>query len=130
MASVRIIGVPAGEAPLSVREAWVGLILPLKAQFAPAPTEIPGFGVLSGRKTAIGQVFAWILRRHAGKRSVYTVDPIGALEVLKEKKPEAAQWWLLNAPHVISPRRSLGFEVEVCELVQDTDPGITMGIER
>jgi hypothetical protein len=119
MASVRIIATPAGEAPLSVREAWVGLVLPLKVKFTPVPTKLPQFGVLSGPKTAIGQIFRYVLGRHPGSRNVYLVDPVAAIEVLKEKDHTAAEWWLTNVPHFIRPNWSFGFEAEVCEFLPD-----------
>ena len=130
MASVRIIATPAGEAPLSVREAWVGLLLPLKKKYKPVPTKIPVFGLLTAPKSVIGQIIALILGRYDGFKEVYLVDSVGAIEVLKTKDAEAAQWWLVHAPHTISPRKSFGFEVDVCELAQDTQPRVSEEIGK
>src|SRR5687768_10980874 len=53
--SVKIVRPPTGEAPEWVREAWVGVVLPLKE--APLRT-MPSIGVLSGPKSALGWLWA------------------------------------------------------------------------
>ena len=60
--AIRILRPPIGEAPLWVREAWVGLELPL-ADYR--RVTIPTVGVLSGPKTALGEFMANLLGRTA-----------------------------------------------------------------
>jgi hypothetical protein len=54
-AAVKIVRPPVGEAPVWVREAWVGLVVPLKE---PSLTTIPSVGVLSGPKSALASLWA------------------------------------------------------------------------
>jgi hypothetical protein len=62
--SVRIIGVPPGEAPLWVREKWVGLELPLTRY--PAPRDYFTFGVLSQPAECLAQL--WAVARGRARR--------------------------------------------------------------
>ena len=55
VAQVKIVRAPKGEAPDWVREAWVGLVLPLKE---PTLTTVPTAGVLSGPRSAMGMFWA------------------------------------------------------------------------
>jgi hypothetical protein len=98
--SVRIVATPGGEAPLDVRQAWVGLTLPL---LDPDPQTFEPFGILSKTKQP--------------PRIGYQVEGWQAVEVLAEKAAWAAAWWRENAPHVLVPCYALIFSAEVCEIV-------------
>jgi hypothetical protein len=98
---IRITQVPAGEAPLSVREKWVGLTLPLAPSFA-SPTNARTFGVLSGPRRPWARVAAVLLGRTTHHRG-YAVEASLALEALHRASPEAAAWWRENTPHMLSP---------------------------
>ena len=74
MQQVRIVRVPQGEAPLEVRQAWVGLILPV-SHF--------GEGLEVGLKTGMFQP----------KRAWVAVPRQLALEILESKDPVAAKWF-------------------------------------
>jgi hypothetical protein len=116
-ALVEIIDVPDGEAPLWVREKWVGLRVPLaprRATLVVAPTA----GVLSGPRTLIARPFNVLLGRakwHQG----YFVPGSDALQILALASPEAAAWWSENAPHVLQPGRCLLFQATCARLCDD-----------
>jgi hypothetical protein len=112
---VRIIAIPPGEAPESVRKAWVGLELPLApgeggARFA------RGFGVLSGPKSTLAHITRSLNGEGIPQRG-YVVDGQDALEVLTLYAPEAARWWEENAPYAVARGRKLIFAAEVCKEV-------------
>lgn len=100
--SVRIISIPPGEAPLAVRTAWVGLILPLTDSQV-VPDRQVAYGVMSGARTDSPAGFA--------------VNGSRAVQVLSQADPKAAQWWRENAPQVFEQGYELVFPAEVCEMV-------------
>ena len=59
---VRITATPPGEAPLWVREKWVGLVLPL-APGGSAPGTYLTSGVLSGPQTRLALLIALITKK-------------------------------------------------------------------
>jgi hypothetical protein len=95
---IRIIEVPPGEAPRSIREAWVGLELPL------AMTEGQG-----RRMEIMG-----VLSQSPGVTTGYAVDGRVAIDRLGSQSPEAARWWRENACHVLVPGYQLVFPFESC----------------
>jgi hypothetical protein len=118
--SVRIIAVPPGEAPLWVREKWVGLTLPL-LRWPSAGTFI-GFGAVSGPRTCLAQIWA-LLRGRSQRIYGFVVDASRAVDILDRASPEAAGWWREHAAELVLPKRSLIFHAEVCEIVNDNkDP--------
>lgn len=74
---IRITKVPAGEAPKSVREQWVGLKLPCGHRSAEGPSV---FGVESKESTA-------------RRPDCWKVVQSEALAVLEQKDAAAAQWF-------------------------------------
>jgi hypothetical protein len=118
---VRIVQTPPGEAPLEVREAWVGLVLPLRAGEA-GPREILTKGVLTGPRSYLGYLFARLLRRFKVVHG-FCVDAVGAVQVLARHDARAADWWQTHAPAFVQPGATLIFHAEVCELV-DTPAAI------
>ena len=110
--SVRIIAVPPGEAPLWVREKWVGLDLPLLHR-PPARTFI-GIGAVSGPRSGLAQIWA-LLRGRSQRIYGFVVDASRAVDILDHASPEAAAWWRENAAELILPRRGLIFHAEVCK---------------
>jgi hypothetical protein len=116
--SVRIIAVPPGEAPLWVREKWVGLELPL-LRWASAGTFI-GFGAVSGPRTWLAQI--WALLRGGSQRIYgFVVDASRAVDILDRASPEAAAWWRENAAEPVRPGRGLIFHAEACDVVPDDE---------
>lgn len=96
---IRIISTPAGEAARSIREAWVGLELPL------AKTKD------QGQELAAMEVLSWKQDCTIG----YAVEGRAALERLAAHSPEAAAWWRENVPHVLDSLYQFIFPVENCQ---------------
>ncbi len=103
IAMIRIIARPDGEAPEAIRDAWIGLELPL---VHPEPVDTLGFGVLTGPKHRWLEILLCHLGR-AQKVSGYVVPADQAIQRLAAKDPTAAIWWR-RTPHVTSrPARIL-----------------------
>lgn len=111
--AIRIVAVPPGEAPLWVRQKWVGLDLPVM-RYA-AHRKFLAFGVLSIPHSWPVQ-WAALLRGRAERVAGYAVEAAPALGILAKASPEAAVWWRENAPHLIAPKRYLVFHEEVCRI--------------
>jgi hypothetical protein len=113
--NIRIIKTPAGEAPLWVREKWVGLELPLSQRLAMNFFGL-GIGVLTGPQT----IFGMLIGAFTGKLFFirgYKISVLDAIEVLEKASPEAAAWWKLNTPHLAKPRKHFLFRKEECQIV-------------
>jgi hypothetical protein len=110
---IRIIAVPPGEAPLWVREKWVGLDLPV-ARYSGRGKFIT-MGVLSLPGSVLAQWLA-VFRGRAERIAGYAVEALPAVEILACAHPEAAAWWRENTPHLIAPKRYLVFHEEVCRI--------------
>jgi hypothetical protein len=85
--------------------------LPL-AQRKPAPISVLTSGVLSGPRTFLSGVLAFLsarLERQLG----YAVETRLAMAALAAHSPEALAWWQENTPHVMQPRRYFAFHREV-----------------
>lgn len=70
---IKIIKVPSGEAPLNVRENWVGLVLSAQEYWG----ESFGISTLTKTECTIG----------------YSIDIDHALSVLTKKSPDSANWF-------------------------------------
>jgi hypothetical protein len=117
---IRIAHVPPGEAPLWVREKWVGLELPI----ADAQTNADRFhtsGVLTGPRNRFLAVL-WGILGWLPAQSGYGVDVAAALDILERTAPEAALWWRENVPRLMKTGRKFLFQAEVCEPVEDPPP--------
>ena len=110
---IRIVAVPPGEAPLWVREKWVGLDLPV-AHYSGSRKFITT-GVLSLPRSMLAQWLA-VFRGRAGLTAGYAVEALPAIGILAKASPEAAAWWRENTPHLIAPKRYLVFHKEVCRI--------------
>jgi len=113
---LRITSVPPGEAPLWVREKWLGLSLPLAQRKSP-PLTLQVSGVLTGPKSFVYGVIGFLLGRYE-KQSGYVIETLAAIEVLAQSSPEAAAWWRENVPHLIKPRRFFVFQQGVGYVVE------------
>ncbi|MGO9600802.1 MAG: DUF4240 domain-containing protein [Isosphaeraceae bacterium] len=103
---VQIIAAPPGEAPLSVREAWIGCILPLlPGASGPEPTTVRG--VTSGVPKEPSLSFK--------------VRALDAFSILERKDTEAANWWKEHTPQLLQPGKLLAFRAEVCELLPEQE---------
>jgi len=114
MASIRITSVPPGEAPLAIRQAWVGLVLPLRRK---RPARYLASGVLSGPRS-VRESLIYLLGFRYRIHSGYIVPTLPAIEVLERYSPAAARWWRENVPHAMRARRFLVFPTECCQRVE------------
>jgi hypothetical protein len=108
---VRVTSVPPGEAPLWVREQWVGLELPI---YGPAiPRTYRTVGVVTGPSSLPGLLFA-ILHHRSKKTPGYAVNGEAALVALEKASPDAAAWWRANAPGFFRAGRYVVFHESAC----------------
>jgi len=105
--NIKIIAIPNGEAPLWVRQQWVGLILPIAENL---PSDAVEVGVL-GRK----------LENSTTTRG-YPVETWIAVEKLKIKSVQAGIWWNTHVSKLSIPW--LTFPKEICLL---TDSFLSFG---
>ena len=116
---IRIKSTPPGEAPEHIRQAWIGLVLPVPRAWA-RRRKFMTAGVLSGPKNPFGSFLALLqgrLKREAG----YVVAADKAVEILSQQAPEAAVWWRQNAKRSIAPGKYFVFAEDTCEVVQEQD---------
>jgi hypothetical protein len=111
---VEIIGVPKGDAPEWVRQAWVGTLLPLMPG-REEPQEVATSGVVSRKITSTGDMPYWV----DGKYAVLTDE---AIAILQRQAPQAAAWWRTNVPHLLGKGRALAFETAVCRKIDVPNP--------
>lgn len=91
---VRITKIPSGDAPESIRAAWVGLTLPCYPIVG--YTEGLEIGALSGQP-------------RAKKRNSVIVPQEEALRILEKQSPHAAKWWRDHGfPRAFTPNFSFG----------------------
>ena len=108
--TVRIVAAPPGDAPLWVRQKWVGLDLPVTRYSAHRKFPTPS------------QPRSWLTQWHALSRgraelaAGYAVEAAPAVGILSHASPEAAAWWREHTPHLIAPDRYLVFHEEVCRI--------------
>jgi hypothetical protein len=113
---VRIVKRPLGEAPEHIRDAWIGLLLPVELHF-PRVVQGHGLGVLTGLPSWMGaQAALW--HGSTGHEKGYVVESSAALDVLAAANPQAAEWWRTNTPHLWERGKWLGFDEECC-VVED-----------
>src|ERR1700677_3230605 len=99
--NIRIVKRPAGEAPEHVRDAWIGLTLPVVSDYSRI-VEARAQGVLSAPRGRLASWFKTYLGSGRRMRG-YVVDTVGAVNLLKKADPLAAAWWLANTPHLLKP---------------------------
>lgn len=107
-AHLLITAVPLGEAPLWVRERWVGLSLPL-AQRKATPLSVLTTGVLSGPKGFASCLVALVTGK-LERQSGYAIEAQAAVAALAVSSPEAAEWWRENAPHLLRGKKLFVFD--------------------
>lgn len=112
--SVRIVRAPSGEAPEWVREAWVGVVLPLKES---GLRTLPSIGVLSGPKSELGWLWASLTRARITTTG-YVTRAARAIEILSHARPDAAGWWREHAPKFLREEAEFLFEAGACERVE------------
>jgi hypothetical protein len=113
---IRITGVPPGEAPLWVREKWVGLELSTPMGAITTPT----MGVLSRPPTFIHKIWDRLFRRYEIVTG-YVVNARHAVDRLSAVSPEAAAWWRENTREMLAADEDLVFHDTVSELILAND---------
>jgi hypothetical protein len=113
---VKIVGRPSGEAPEWVRDAWIGLRLPLALR---RKRKWIGHGVLTGPRGLIPQLWAFI-RGRTIRTTGYAVNAKIAVDRLAETSPAAASWWRENVPMVLDGRRYFVFDEDACQVESGT----------
>jgi hypothetical protein len=118
MGWIRLVTTPPGDAPEEVRQAWVGLELPL-ASGARHAWLVPA-GDCTGL-TALSRSFAASLRSALTRRWVrgYLVHSPRALTLLAAKDPAAVRWWREAAPSAWKVGRKFTFPRDVCVEIPD-----------
>jgi hypothetical protein len=113
---VRIVGRPNGEAPEWVRDAWIGLRLPLAHQ---RKRNWIGLGVLTGPHHFLGRLWA-VLRGRTIRTSGWLVNAKIAVDLLAETNSTAASWWHENVPTMLDGRRNFAFDEDACQVESGT----------
>lgn len=114
--NIRIIATPPGQAPLWVRDKWVGLQLPLAARYPQRRLRSVSSGVLDGPPTFLG-FLGRLFRGRLSMTEGFAVDSAQAIAILESKHPDAATWWNSNTPRLIKTNRCFVFQNDVCEVI-------------
>jgi hypothetical protein len=115
---IRIVAVPPGEAPLWVREKWVGLCLPVADSRGLREAYVSG--VLAGPRNRL-RALSWRFLGKLDRRPGYAVYVRDAVSELEKTAPDAAAWWRQNALRMQAAGRKFLFQAPCCELVQPDD---------
>jgi hypothetical protein len=110
---IRIVQRPIGEAPEWVRDAWIGLSIPVADKRL---LTWRGFGVISGSVNLPRQLWAMLLGRSL-KIEGYVVDAKQAVDLLAVRNAAAAQWWRENAPALLMRKRRFVFDRDACLVI-------------
>lgn len=111
---IRIIQRPEGEAPEWVRDAWIGLELPLLAR-DPLTYRVVG-GILTMPKTLLGH-WLGVLTGRSRLITGYLVDANHAVRLVEARNPTAAVWWRTHAGGSVQPGQGFIFDLPACERV-------------
>ena len=115
MNKIRIIACPPGEAPESVRKAWIGLELPLGPEpFGRRRNVAVIGGVLTEPRSRWKRILALVLGRFE-RRTGYLVNSLDAVNILAASNPDAAKWWRDHCSYLLDGRRRFVFAAHVCE---------------
>jgi hypothetical protein len=113
MPHIRIIVVPAGEAPLEIREAWVGVVLSYDPLFTSLAMMDSSVGVRSD-----GVLSREMVRENDPNEGGYAVHSQDAIAALRSRgRTEAAEWW----DQLALSDCVLVFGQQFCEEVSDAD---------
>jgi hypothetical protein len=114
MKYIRITSTPPGEAPLAIREAWIGVELPLASE---QERLWLGKGVLTGPHGRLAELFHLLTFRMKLVRG-FAVSGKKAVETLERTRPEAALWWREHTPHFTEGSSYMLFPDSCCERVR------------
>jgi hypothetical protein len=119
--TLTITSTPTGEAPLWVREKWIGIELPV-AQRRPEAKTVRVSGVLTGPKGWVARLVSRFRGEPNQRQTGYIVNTLTAFERLARHSPEALAWWRVNTPHLFAPGRHFMFESTVGVVRESTAP--------
>ena len=108
---IEIVRRPAGEAPEWVRDAWIGLSLPLAMA---GRQNLRAASVLENSQG----FFGWLLLMLSGRTERlegYVVIAKDAVDILDAHDNRAACWWRENTPQLLDGRQTFLFDVPCCE---------------
>jgi hypothetical protein len=108
--TIRVIRTPHGDSPQEIREAWIGTTLPIVGRRARRQLT---YDETQGHRNLLWVTLLATFRIGKFQR-VYTVHAKTAVDILAQHRPEAADWWRQNTPHVLGRFRYLGFQEDVC----------------
>ncbi|MBQ1499471.1 MAG: hypothetical protein IIZ38_14255 [Sphingomonas sp.] len=111
--AIEIVATPMGEAPLWVREAWIGAALPLAKGRASGTWR--SIGVLSTPRTCLGAIWSFLFR--ARRVEGYLVPSAEAIRRLALRSPEAAEWWRTHTGFADSESTHFIFDAPACRMV-------------
>lgn len=118
MGKVRITATPPGEAPQEVREAWVGLELPIALGTVAGRHLALTSGVLSAPRSFWERLFHFFTGQMRVKLG-YPVVAKEAVDLLALTRPDAAMWWRSNCAPMLDGKRLFLFPSHVCQPVPD-----------
>src|SRR2546422_11688998 len=87
------------------------------AQWLPTSTSRLTAGVLSGPRTSFA-VLSSLVRGQYQRRRGFTVNVLEAITVLERSSPEEANWWRVNAPHLMKLSHFFLFPQDLCTIVE------------
>jgi len=104
-----------GDEPDFVREAWVGLELPV-LEGKEQPVLVPP-AKLPWRALSFSKLVARLFSRQLPDQPMpaYLVSAAEGFEVLERERPEAAKWWKRRFPDALSGRYNFRFNAENCQ---------------
>jgi len=110
--AIKIIRTPLGAAPREIRDAWIGLTIPI----VPAPKKMfVSFRTFSDGLLIFVGIFYGLFGIKPKLRG-YVVDCLTAFQILEQANPEAEKWWRKHTPHLFRPGRKFVFDADCCEL--------------
>jgi hypothetical protein len=123
MKLLQIVAVPPGEAPETIRAAWIGVTIPLANIEAPQPNHWSSRGVLGKEYGLLAKVKRLFGTPITEQPTVgYVVEVLAAIEALKAHAPAAAAWWEQHTPDLIKPGAKFLFEASCCKEVSGVAP--------
>ena len=111
MDEIKIIETPEGPVPKHIRDAWVGLTLPIAVRGkrnVPTADHYP-----KNAWESIGLLF------NAQRKSGYIVKSSTALDILKNAQPDAYDWWQQNNPRYLKTGQYFLFPENSCSYIQN-----------
>ena len=108
--NIRIVQRPIGEAPDWVRDAWIGMSLPLASERERKWRCLSG---LTEPHSALSQILAIFSGKTYAVKG-FVVNAKTAVDRLAEHHPGAAAWWREHTPHMLTGRRYFAFDSAAC----------------